>query len=56
MLGHLAQGLLTKQIAAKLGIAHKTADIHIQNLYKKIGATSRTAAAMYAVEHGIYSP
>ncbi len=36
-------------------LAHKTADNHIQNLYKKIGATSRTAAAMYAVEHGIYS-
>ena len=55
VLQHLAQGLLTKQIAAKLGMAHKTADNHIQNIYKKIGASSRTAAAMYAVEHGIYS-
>ena len=54
ILEHLAQGLRTKQIAAKLGIAYKTADNHIQNIYKKIGATSRTAAAMYAVEHGLY--
>ena len=55
ILEHLAKGLRTKQIAAKLGIAYKTADNHIQNIYRKIGATSRTATAMYAVEHGIYA-
>lgn len=55
VLTHLAQGLLTKQIAAKLGVTYKTADNHIQNIYRKIGASSRTAAAMYAVEHGVYS-
>ncbi len=54
VLAHLAQGMLTKQIAAKLGVAYKTADNHIQNIYKKIGASSRTAAAMYAMEHGLY--
>ncbi len=55
VLAHLAQGLLTKQIAARLGIAYKTADNHIQSIYAKIGANSRTAAAMYAMEHGVYS-
>jgi DNA-binding NarL/FixJ family response regulator len=38
-----------------LGVSYKTADNHIQNLYQTIGASSRTAAAMYAVEHGVYS-
>ncbi len=51
ILGHLAQGLLTKQIATRIDIACETADNHIQNIHKKIGATSRTAAAMHAVEH-----
>ena len=51
----LARGLLTKEIASKLGIAYKTTDNHVQNLYRKIGANTRTAAAMYAVEQGIYS-
>lgn len=50
----LAQGLLTKEIAAKLGIAYKTVDNHVQNLYRKIGASTRTGAAMYAVEHDLY--
>ena len=54
VLEQLARGLLTKQIASKLGIAYKTVDNHVQNLYRKIGANTRTAAAMYAVEHGIY--
>ena len=50
----LAKGLVTKQIAAELGIAYKTVDNHVQNLYRKIGANTRTAAAMYAVEQGLY--
>ncbi len=50
----LAQGLLTKEIAAKLGVAYKTVDNHVQNLYRKIGANTRTAAAMYAVERDLY--
>lgn len=56
VLALLASGKLTKQIAGELGIAYKTADNHVQNLYRKIGAATRTAAAMYAVEHGIYEP
>jgi HD-GYP domain-containing protein (c-di-GMP phosphodiesterase class II) len=50
----LASGLLSKQIAAKLGIAYKTVDNHVQNLYRKIGASTRTAAAMYAIDKGLY--
>jgi len=32
-----------------------TRETRIQNRYKKIGATSRTAAAMYALERGIFT-
>ena len=55
VLRELARGLTTKEIAARLGMASKTADNHIQNLYQKIGAQSRTAAAMYALERGIFT-
>lgn len=48
----LARGRATKQIAATLGISTKTADRHIQNIYGKVGVSSRAAAALYAVEHG----
>ena len=53
VLGLLARGLLTKQVANELRISPKTADRHIQNLYAKIGVSSRAAATMFAMEHGL---
>ncbi len=49
----LARGLQTKQIARALGISAKTADRHIQNAYAKIGVSTRAAAALFAMEHGL---
>jgi DNA-binding NarL/FixJ family response regulator len=49
----LARGLQTKQIASALGISPKTADRHIQNAYGKIGCSTRAAAALFAMEHGL---
>lgn len=53
VIGLLARGRATKQIAASLSIAAKTADRHIQNIYGKIGVSSRAAATLYAVENGL---
>jgi HD-GYP domain-containing protein (c-di-GMP phosphodiesterase class II) len=53
VLGLLARGLLTKQVARRLGISIKTADRHIQNAYRKIGISTRAAATLYAMEHGL---
>jgi HD-GYP domain-containing protein (c-di-GMP phosphodiesterase class II) len=49
----LARGLQTKQVAAALGISVKTADHHIQNAYRKIGVSTRAAATLFAMEHGL---
>jgi HD-GYP domain-containing protein (c-di-GMP phosphodiesterase class II) len=49
----LARGLQTKQIAAELGISAKTADRHIEHAYRKIGVSTRAAAALFAMEHGL---
>jgi len=49
----LARGLQTKQVALALGISAKTADRHIQNAYRKIGVSSRAAASLFAMEHGL---
>ena len=49
----LARGLQTKQVARALGISAKTADRHIQNAYRKIGVSTRAAAALFAMEHGL---
>ena len=49
----LARGLQTKQVARRLGISAKTADRHIQNAYAKIGVSTRAAAALFAMQHGL---
>ncbi len=53
VVGLLARGLQTKQVARALGISVKTADRHIQNAYRKIGVSTRAAAALFAMEHGL---
>jgi HD-GYP domain-containing protein (c-di-GMP phosphodiesterase class II) len=53
VIGLLARGLQTKQIAAALGISVKTADRHIQNAYAKIGVSTRAAATLFAMEHDL---
>ena len=51
---HLAaRGLTTRAIADRLYISPKTADSHIQNVYSKIGVSTRAAAALWAMQHGV---
>jgi HD-GYP domain-containing protein (c-di-GMP phosphodiesterase class II) len=47
----LAQGFATKQIGRTLGVTAKTADHYVQQVYAKIGVSTRAAAAVYAVQH-----
>jgi DNA-binding NarL/FixJ family response regulator len=49
----LARGLVTKQVARRLGISVKTADNHIQHIYAKIGVSTRAGATIFAMEHGL---
>ncbi|MGH2750471.1 MAG: HD domain-containing phosphohydrolase [Actinomycetota bacterium] len=53
VVGMLARGLQTKQVARTLGISVKTADRHVQNAYGKIGVSTRAAATLFAMEHGL---
>ncbi len=55
VLGLLARGYQTKQIARDLEISSKTVDRHIQNSYRKIGVSSRAAATLFAAENGLVS-
>jgi HD-GYP domain-containing protein (c-di-GMP phosphodiesterase class II) len=49
----IATGCTTAQIAQRLTIAHKTADHHIQHIYAKIGTSNRSAATLFAMQHGL---
>lgn len=47
----LAEGLYNKEIASKLKISEKTVKNHVSNIFKKIGVSDRTQAAVYAIRH-----
>lgn len=51
----LAKGISNKEIAQKLQIAETTVKSHVKNIMKKLNVTSRTQAALYAVQFGLGS-
>ena len=51
VLAGVARGLSNRAIADELGIAERTARTHVSNILAKLGLTSRTQAALFAVEH-----
>ena len=53
VLACVARGLSNRAIAAELGMAERTARTHVSNILAKLALTSRTQAALFAVEHGI---
>ncbi len=47
----VAEGVTNEDIADKLCISRHTVKTHIYNIFKKINATSRFQAALWAVKH-----
>lgn len=46
-------GMPNKVIARRLGISEKTVKAHLTNVYRRIGVTDRTQAALWAERNGI---
>ena len=49
----IASGASNKDIALQLFISPNTVKVHLRNIFAKIGAASRTEAAVYAIREGI---
>ncbi len=49
----VAKGWTNAQVAAELVLSEHTVRRHLQNIYAKIGVTSRAAATAYAYEHDL---
>lgn len=53
VLGHLADGLLKKEIAQKLGISFFTVSTHIRHVYNKLNVLNAPAAVSAAYQTGL---
>jgi len=49
----MTQGLSNREIGGRLFISGRTAEHHVQHIYTKIGASTRAAAAMFAMHHNL---
>ena len=52
----VAAGLPNKQIARRLGISEKTVKAHLTSVFRQIGVTDRTQAALWAERSGLTRP
>ncbi len=48
----LAEGLSNKAMAQRLVVSPRTINFHLDNIYSKLGVSSRTEAAIYALRQG----
>jgi DNA-binding NarL/FixJ family response regulator len=53
VLSLVAEGCTNREIGDRLQISRRTAEQHVQNLYRKIGVSTRAAAALFAMEHDL---
>ncbi|MGH3078466.1 MAG: LuxR C-terminal-related transcriptional regulator [Gaiellaceae bacterium] len=53
VLAMVAEGLPNKLIARQLAISEKTVKAHLTSVYRQIGVTDRTQAALWAERHGV---
>lgn len=51
----LARGKANKQVARELFVEEKTVKAHVSSILRKLGVSSRTQAALYAVRAGLVS-
>jgi HD-GYP domain-containing protein (c-di-GMP phosphodiesterase class II) len=49
----IARGASTRQVARQLSITPKTAETHIERIYAKTGASTRSTATLFAMQHGL---
>ena len=55
VLAMVAKGFRNSKIAAELVISPRTVENHLYHIFDKLGVSSRTQAAIYALQSGLIS-
>ncbi|KFB02694.1 transcriptional regulator, luxR family [Frankia sp. Allo2] len=50
ILQHIAEGLTNRQIGTRIHLSEKTVKNYVSSILEKLGMTSRTQAAVYALK------
>lgn len=53
ILALVSQGLTNKEIARSLNVSSRTVEFHLNNVFKKLGVSSRTSLALLAEKNGL---
>lgn len=51
-----AEGLSSKEVATRLGISPRTAEVHRAHIMRKLGCRNRVLLVRYALTRGIAAP
>ena len=49
----LAVGMFNKEVGKRLEISERTVKNHVSNIFKKLGVTDRTQAAVFAIRNNL---
>ena len=49
----IVEGLRYKEIAAELGLSYETVKTYVGRIRKKLGVSSKTEVAMWAIRNGV---
>jgi len=49
----IARRASTRQVAQRLTVTPKTAETHIERIYARTGASTRSTATLFAMQHGL---
>jgi len=49
----VSRGLSNAEIAERLVLSRRTVEHHVQDIYLKIGVSTRAGAAMFSMQHGL---